>query len=287
MGYNCEPRVSVIRDSISEAGIRLITFELEYWRPIHSELLTHRQFSRCARSSRATPIETTQQRVKQMPWGPKHWGINQPGMIAATEMNSAEVSGMKNIWQQFALGAAQFADILLHAPTVPHKQIVNRILEPYSSIQVVLSGTDFSNFFSLREASDAMPEMQDLAKAMHRAMTESSPEKLKEGEWHLPYITDEEEEEHPTEESKIVSAARCARVSRNAYDGSTSWEKDLELGKKLIEKRHMSPFEHVATPASGDKYILSNFRGWTQFRKTLPNEYVPEQLCLTNEAKTD
>ena len=53
--------------------------------------------------------------------------------------------------------------------------------------------------------------------------------------------------------------------------------KDVELARKLASAQppHMSPFEHVATPRD-DAERSGNFRGWTQLRKTMTNECVPE-----------
>lgn len=272
---NCEPKVKILADSISEKGIRLTTFELEYWRAIHSEIMTHRVFSRNARSSRATPIKVNIQNVKDNPWGPKHWTIEDKSMVAKNEMPASALSQIEDVWLQMARGTATFAEQLGYLNL--HKQIVNRIIEPYSSIQVVLSATDFKNFFKLREDSHAQPEMQDLAKAMHKAMYDSEPVLLHEGEWHLPYVNQEEKNTLDIDTLKDISVARCARVSYKAFDGSSTIEKDLELTKKLKENKHMSAFEHIATPAPEGGYLYSNFRGWNQYRKFIPDECVIER----------
>lgn len=271
---NNQPKVKILCDSISEKGVRLTTFELEYWRPIHSEIMTHRVFSRNARSSRATPIEKNIDIAKNNPWGPAHWGLNQKGMEAVTELTGQAASMAAESWKAIALGSAQLAELLSRQQI--HKQIVNRLLEPFNSIQVVLSATDFKNFFHLRESEHAQPEMQDLAKAMHRAMYDSEPRLLKVGEWHLPYITDEDRKTADIETLKDVSAARCARVSYKAFDGSSSIEEDLQLAARLKANKHMSAFEHIATPAPEGGYLSSNFRGWNQYRKFIPDEAIQE-----------
>ncbi|HEV2643681.1 MAG TPA: hypothetical protein VGT98_13280, partial [Candidatus Elarobacter sp.] len=46
----------VLLDSVSPAGVRLTTMEARYPRFIHSEVMTHRVFSRNSSSSRAVPI---------------------------------------------------------------------------------------------------------------------------------------------------------------------------------------------------------------------------------------
>jgi hypothetical protein len=54
-------------------------------------------------------------------------------------------------------------------------------------------------------------------------------------------------------------------------------EKDLALWQKLHDGKHLSPFEHIATPASSaeelDGYKLANFRGWMQARWYIESGY--------------
>lgn len=73
--------VTMIADSISPQDIRLCTMHLRYWRPIHSELMTHRVFSRNARSSRAVPVATLLSEDIFTP----HFGMNRPGMQSMEE----------------------------------------------------------------------------------------------------------------------------------------------------------------------------------------------------------
>jgi hypothetical protein len=87
------------------------------------------------------------------------------------------------------------------------------------------------------------------------------------GEWHLPLVQDDERS-MPIEELKKVSAARCARVSYLTHDGKRDIEKDIELCERLRSDRHLSPFEHVATPSS-EADLHANFRGWVQMRKEI------------------
>ena len=270
-----QPIVKVLADSISPDGIRLTTFQLTYWRSIHSELMTHRVFSRCAQSSRATPIDTVINNIKSGAWGPAHWGMNQAGMTAKEETNPMMTSSCQFLWEQTATAIASSVE-MISKQTGLHKQILNRMLEPYTSINVVLTATDFKNFFKLRLDEHAQPEMQDLARAMKNAMDNSTPKSLQYGEWHLPYITEEDIMGNNVDDLCKISAARCARVSYKAYDGSSSAEADIKLADKLINDKHMSPLEHVATPAEPGKYIASNFRGWNQYRKYQTEEAVQE-----------
>ena len=290
----------VIADSISDQGIRITTFQLRYWRAIHAELMTHRVFSRNAGSSRARPYKAIIDQVKTDPWGPLHWGANEPGMQANNEVK--EVHWAKNTWRLAAKIAAEQAEEL--AATGLHKQIVNRVLEPFTYIDVVVTATDYANWFALRLDEDAQPEIQQLAQAMESAMAASAPAMLKPGEWHLPYITvsdhtniqdylpyvitnNKDKPEKMLELLKKISAARCARTSYKAFDGKVaSIDDDLALFDKLMSGnlKHASPTEHQATPDyinywDGEIEFVSpwlhgNFKGWVQYRKTIPNEFI-------------
>ena len=245
----------VVSDSLAN-GSRLTTLVLRYPRFIHSEFMTHRLFSRNASSSRAIPVTKNISLVKDDPAMPIHWGRNMPGMQAR---ESIDCSGYaEHLWGKCAEAAVDSATNLQSLGL--HKQIVNRVLEPYSFISVIVSATEWDNFFALRLHEDAQPEIQELARVMHEAITSTLPSALPTGAWHLPFITeeewsslvdihDEEHQHHYLADLIAASVARCARVSYLNHDKtSPSLEKDIELADKLLRSRHMSPFEHQATP---------------------------------------
>lgn len=292
--------VQIIADSINDSGNRLTTFQLRYWRPIHSELMTHRVFSRNAGSSRARPSKRIIDQVRNDPWGPLHWGANQKGMQAEELLKASERVQAERTWMEAAHYAADSAQLLLEANA--HKQIVNRILEPFTYIDVVVTATEYNNWFVLRDHPDAQPEIQDLARRMKQALDSHTPVQLKPGEWHLPYIQGEDWEaieEHILSQTYLkwtnlrplrldlarkISVARCARVSYKAFDGTnSSIEKDLGLFEKLLVSQplHASPAEHQATPDESHQdgwlyqELHGNFIGWIQYRKTLDNEFIP------------
>jgi len=264
----------VILDSISPDGLRLTTLQLRYPRFIHAEFLTHRVFSRNSSSSRAIPVERLIQDVIDDPAMPIHWGKNQKGMQAEEELEGLDLALAKSAWQNACDDAVRHA----HALRIrgAHKQIVNRILEPFAHISTVVTATEFSNFFDLRLHKDAQPEIQLLAQHMWGAMVQTDPQFLHHGEWHLPYIT--EQDDAPLHELKKASAARCARVSYLTHEGKTpNLDADLALYDRLItsEPAHASPVEHIATPDVATKngwenpHLHGNFRGWQQWRKVL------------------
>jgi hypothetical protein len=261
------PRTSVklIEDSIHN-GYRLTTLELEYPRYIHSELMTHRVFSRNAQSSRAIPVHKLIERVEKDKWYPI-WVENKSGMSADKSLDSKEIEECKYLWDVAKMEAIDKAWDLMDLGV--HKQIVNRLLEPFSKIKVILSSTEWNNFFRLRIHPAAQQEMQELAILMKDALIASDPKKLDLGEWHLPYISQSERDTLPLETAVKVSAARCARVSYLNHDGTRDLQKDLDLHDQLKSEKHMSPFEHQATPYCRG---TGNFREWMQYRYIVEND---------------
>ncbi len=250
----------IIADSV-HGSHRLTTMQLRYPRFIHAEVMTHRVFSRNASSSRAIPVERLIQDVENDPAMPVHWGANKPGMQAGDELESGSVE-----WLLASSDAIHRARRM--ARMGYHKQIVNRILEPFAHINVIVSATEWDNFFALRAHPDAQPEIQALALAMRDAMADSDPAPLQHGGWHLPYITAGDRVDNDTATLCRMSAARCARVSYMTHDGKEpTRDADLALFDRLAGSApiHASPLEHVATPAMGTP--RGNFKGWTQFRQ--------------------
>lgn len=262
----------VIADSISEEGVRLITLVVVFNRFILAEFNTHRMFSRNSASSRAIPFKKQLAMVWRNPYIPIHWGANQSGMQAGAEVSAFKIMLARFAWLRARDCAIIFAWILYKIGI--HKQVTNRLLEPFMWHTVVVTATEWENYFALRDNPQAQPEIQVAAAAMRKAIDESTPRQLKKGEWHLPFIQlDEREwaEANPLEAIK-VSVGRCARVSYLTHDGVRDFDKDIELFVRLVTSGHMSPCEHVATPADDPTKFSGNFRGWTQYRKTLPNE---------------
>lgn len=276
--------VKVIKDSINGNLNRLTTLELVYPRFIHAEMLRHRLFSRNVESSRAKPIDKNIEECMHNPVIPKHWTMNQAGMVGKECTDPDITQGMEFSYKMLAYGSAQVARKL--ADVGLHKQVVNRILEPYIRTKELVTASEWENFLKLRTAPDAEPHIQDLAHAIKEALDNSVPSLVLQGEWHLPYIEEKDEdliseylnEKNLNENYRIgikqrVSAARCARISYKAYDGTTSIKKDLALFDKLYDGKHMSPLEHVATPLVDDEPRTCNFIGWTQLRKKMPFDY--------------
>ena len=289
----------IVADSVNDNGNRVTTYELEYHRFIHGEVMTHRLFSRNAMSSRAVPVSKM---IEQSNTTPIHFGKKQSGMQADHEHE--DVAGGKQVWENAREDAIHHATLLEQRGY--HKQIVNRLLEPFQMMKVVLTATEFENFFWLRCDKDAQPEIQELAGLMYEALKESTPEKLKVGDWHTPYVghlpcmngfvyTVDGYTSITQEEAIAISSSCCAQVSYRNIDNS--FNKAMAVYERLGvggNKIHASPFEHVATPMRKTEmdytdaeeginedgvthmdtefqYWSGNFKGWIQHRQQLDN----------------
>lgn len=271
----------ILADSISLDRNRLTTFEITYPRFVHSELMTHRLFSRNSASSRAIPIQKMIERIQDDPVLPVWWGKNQAGMQANEELPDEQIALCRNDWL-FARDAAIKRAMDMHKRGL-HKQIVNRLLEPWMWITVIVSATEWENFFHLRCHPDAQPEIQKIAYMMRDAYLINNPRKFLVDEpipWHLPLINQEDLESWAACELSDmdlvkIGVGRCARVSYLTHDGKRDPQADIDLCGRLATSGHWSPFEHVATPDPGRH---GNFIGWRQYRKDFENEHYGKML---------
>lgn len=312
----------IVADSISPSGKRITTYELEYPRFIHSEFMTHRLFSRNAASSRAIPVPKMIENIKANTAMPIHWGANQKGMQADSECDNlidfweTKNSGKtvdfftetKDVAWRVARDNAIGASTAFHEAGY-HKQIVNRLLEPFQFIKVVCTATEYDNFFWLRNHKDAQPEIKELARCMWEAREQSSPKQLKFDEWHVPYVstvsgrsgaeycvhTGNGPEWVSLANALKVSASCCAQVSYRLTDNSL--DKAIKIYDMLVNSKpvHASPFEHQAKPMDENTdidtegvsgynkrrgFYSGNFFGFIQHRQLIDDNvcwyYEPE-----------
>lgn len=301
---------TIVADSVSPTGIRLTTFEFVFHRLILAEVNTHRMLSKNAASTRAVPIESVLNLISESPAMPIHWGENQSGMSAKTELIGTRRSAAEGMWVAAARSAASFAKVLSDKIGVNgHKQWVGRMIETYTMTKQVISGTSWENFFWLRYHPDAQPEFQELAKCAKQAMDLSTPVLLQSGEWHLPYIEVTDGQYFASGElvdldtAKTVSVSCCAQVSYRRLDDTIEKAKKifsmLNIGS-TVDPCHASPLEHIATPLlttsverdqnlpfnpdtwePGITHVRKNgslwsgnYEGWVQYRQLVPNEAV-------------
>lgn len=265
---------TVIADT-QKYGHRITTVELVYPRYIHSELLTHRMFSRNASSSRATPLRVTCMEAMFDPVFFDYVGLNKSGMVEGEEISEKDKENFKKDWEALAFKVAAEVYRMSLVYNV-HKGVLNRALEPFLRIRTLVTATDWDNFFKLRLAEDAQPEMRSLAEAIKGAMDKSTPE---DSYYHVPYVDmnngdvygDATVNNIVFSKYALLSAARCARVSYARLDGKpTDDDADIGLASKLLNDGHMSPFEHCAIYAVESAYY-GNLYHWRSYRNMIEN----------------
>lgn len=313
----------VIAASMYQGSI-LTTLEVEFPRPYLAEFNTHKVLSKNSASSRAIPVWKRMVTVKNRPYVPNSFGVNKSGMQAGEEMSDKDKEKAIGNWLRgrdlsliqcyYLVGGKE--QILKDSKNNPeamaiceeienltrdyglrayfsnqdrglHKQHANRVIETYSFHTVVVTGTYWRNFLGLRPSKNAQPEAQDFGIAIGKAMMGSNPVELKRGEWHLPYIRQEDRDEVGDQLVLArASSGKCARTSYLTHDGIRALGKDLEMVDGLQGNGHMSPFEHPARPREEGDPVGSNGnlnKVWTQYRKLITNEHDFTKLILRQE----
>lgn len=295
----------IICDSKNKFGNRLTTFILTFPRIVLAEFNTHRMFSRNSASSRAIPFSKMLDMVKTNPFIPIKWMKEHKGMQGTDYFDLSNISELNNSWIIARNQAIDSANELSKMGLT--KQICNRLLEPFMWHTVLLTATEFENFFALRAHENAEIHIQDLAEKMLIEYNQSEPKLLNEGEWHIPFgdkmenarldllshklmmetlETEEKINEYINKLKVKIATARCARISYNNFEGKDDYEADLELHDRLLFSGHFSPFEHCAKTMNAFEFhnhslvqnekiqfgICGNFYGFIQYRKMLENE---------------
>lgn len=306
----------VLLDSISQQGHRLTTFEITMPRIILAEWNTHRMFTRSSASSRAIPVARMIKMVQEHPYVPTSWGKNQKGMTAAEEILGADAISCEENWLHARDSMVEHVEELMKIGV--HKQLANRLLEPFMWHTIINTATEYSNFFGLRCDKNAQPDMQIVAKLVRDAYNNSGPVLRKVGEWHAPYA---QGSDTLSSELREITSGRCARVSYLTHDGKHAPSEDIRLHDQLLASGHMSPFEHAARPMDdyeytelfkqpkvqwdGSKFVhvtdfaygesvdddrvyihfCGNLNGWVSYRKEIPHEedYITYTKSLQNQ----
>ena len=287
-------------------------------------------FARNASSSRAIPFKKAVQRIIEDPFIPKQWPVNEKGMQGFTVLGGVQQKRAVAKWLEARDAAIRFATDMASEVCEycqgsggslfinregdatcthcggdglglnVHKQLVNRLIEPWSWITVCVTGDwgAWSNYFALRCHKDAQPEIQEQAYMAQLAYFRSEPRVLLKGQWHTPYIRPEEysEIEKWVEQQNTIrqkdgfvfplsylntliqiSGGRAARTSYLTQEGTRDFAKDIELFERLRNHTplHASPFEHVCE-AMGNDLRYGAYTGWRAYRHTLPTEYVTD-----------
>lgn len=257
-----ELNVKILADSINEAtGDRLTTFLLpRYPKVLAQEILVHRALSRNSASSRAIPIKKVIENILADPYIPT-FTRNIKGMQGVDDLSVKQIDDARSVWMRAMHEAIANAQRLMDIGV--HKQESNRLLESFMRIPIIISATDWNNFFNLRTKDDVQPDFRDTSREMFTLYNQSTPKQLRVNEWHLPFIN-----WHTSVDLKSalkISTARCARVSYLNHYGLIDLEADYSLHDRLLEDAHSSPLEHSAR-ALPESTPCRNFKGWMQYR---------------------
>lgn len=275
----------------------ILTLRVQYPRIVLSELNTHRWLSKNSGSSRAIPTSKMLDMVMNEPAMPVRFGGNKSGMQDTGEEHTNKIvvpthlhkcflnwaldndkvafwysdgtttTDARTFWQFMAVVNALASKA--YSAAGYHKQIANRLTEPYQWMNTVVSATTqgWVDFLALRDHEAADPTIAKLALMTREVRNNVTYTPLQPGQWHLPYIL-EAEKDLPIKKKLILSTARLARVSYEPFDGNPSHEKEQSRHDLLVnsEPPHMSPTEHPCTPMEGR---WGNFVGFKQYRQFL------------------
>lgn len=258
----------VLADSICPEGIRLTTLLVRLPRIVLAELNTHRMLSRNCASSRAIPVEKRIAALDEDCFIPAAFAANQKGMVAGEQLDAEDQDEAKADWEDAMRHMSRSARLL--ASRGVHKQWANRLIEPFSYVEDVITATEWSNFFALRISPHAQPEIREAAEAMKAAMDASTPWLIDpnamrmQNRWHLPLVDERDfrdvEVSHQYNQATGIplivglSVARCARVSYLTHEGKRDIAADLRLYRQLTDNGHLSPAEHCATPFATNEW---------------------------------
>lgn len=269
---------TVVKDSIFN-GTRIITVEATYPKFLQAELNTHRMLSKNAASSRAQPTEAFSKNI----FVPIHVGVNKAGMSATEYLEGDILSEFQHDWMEIYKETLQSVNYLKEKYNA-HKQLINRLLEPFNMTKGIFTGRleAWNHVLDLRDHTDAQPEIQDLAKQIKSSINLSKPQKLKVGEWHLPYV--ESKVAGKNDENIKISASCIAQVSYRKLDDSI--EKALSIFDKLNLlnddkniKKHISPVQHICLASKS----LDDLSFYKKYNAEMGENFIQVSKFIEND----
>lgn len=275
----------VVEDS-KVGNNRLTSLVLKFPRTVLAEFNTHRVFSRNSASSRARSVKATIKEVIENPYIPL-WTINKAGMSGhwasprveaeATEVylagrdaavrtalallvGSDRIEGFgrddKEIASRYSEVVDYYYDHMYSGTGAEpdfglsvHKQVLNRVLEPYMFHEVIVTSSYFDNFLKLRDHNEADPAIWGVSHLLGEAIAHSEPTI---SEIHAPFSSNLEKtlilgQPWPVARPHLIkSAMESAQISYNDKSRAIKSTATAERGESLLTAGHLSPFEHVA-----------------------------------------
>lgn len=264
------PSARVVADSVfDDHRITSIEVTLHHFAVPGFDLRTCRSMAYNMASSAAIPVHDAIEQVDDAPALPLFWIADRVGSFGAPPLPTTKAESARSVWLAARDDALTAADTLNHIGV--HRSLVNRLLEPFLPQTLLITATDWPDFYHRRQnLADPLMEAEvvEAATAMYRAHNNSSPEKLALGEWHLPYLEPWETQTLPVMQANQVSVARCARAAHLTEARPLDAQEDLAIFHRLITATppSLSLLEHVATPSTPGESSTGAFTGWHQFR---------------------
>lgn len=169
----------------------IMSWEITFPKSVLAQFNTHRVFSRNATSSRAIP---TRRVMRDMAvFSPTEWRLNNAGMQSNAEAGPIKTLYFKMLWVMARGINKILARMFMLGDNIPwlmkkarhtrweyilagaHKEIVNRLLEPYSFAVVIASTSEWQNFYRLRIDKHAQKEIREPAELMRMTETSAVP----------------------------------------------------------------------------------------------------------------
>lgn len=141
---------TVVADSKNPFGDRITTMVVTFPRIVLAEFNTHRMFSRNSASSRAIPFAKMVERVNAYPFIPVAWQLDHKGMQGSDyQTQDWVINANVSTWLTARDQAIDAAKAMNESGNVT-KQLCNRLLEPFLWHTVIVTATEWENFFALR-----------------------------------------------------------------------------------------------------------------------------------------
>jgi len=267
--YDKKIKTKVIADSyLDYDDVRVTSLLLHIPRIILPEETRHRVYSFSIDSSRARSTETKAASVWKNPFVPQLPLAEHKGMQGYEFLDDETFKKCQTLWYLAMQDMVSYAEEM-NSLGLSH-QYTNRLLEPFMYIDVLVTGTTWDNYLTLRTAHDAQFEIQVSARQIQNLLKSSKPKQLNLGQFHLPFITEQDELNLSVYEQCLVSVARCARTSYiDPVNSNHSIKANISLAKKLMRDFHLSPFEHIVQNIHLENNLSGNLCGGAQLRKIL------------------
>lgn len=212
---------------------------------LDGEFRTHRQQSKSAASFRARTTKSMIDDIVRDPFVRWHWTLNQPGMQGHTHASDEVAAAARKWWLEAADNAVAHACNLQLLGL--HKQDCNRLLQPFSWMQYIVTSRDIhlDHWRALRDHPMAEPHFRDITREALRLYDEAP---AVDDVLHAPYVGADERAKHDAGDCALISATRCRRVSLFRVGDTTRSDAsaDIESALQMCSERpmHATPFEH-------------------------------------------